>query len=210
MDADKVGFIGEHAVQSPRAGGVSNGHVEESLDRPTAGIFVDDKVQQIGFRYAEASCDLIGDAFRIHGVNHGIAPSSGTGGFELHVVLLGLGGILLEPDDDGLAATVTVKIANGIAQRVTYVQSAELAFEVAEAIDDGRIIHWPARGASNKSRDRRGDPGDSSDSAGNFFDVNPWIGWCDWHDETSKVSETVLRPNCCNVGAEVKHLNLGR
>src|SRR5207302_7791060 len=100
---------------------------------------------------------------------------------------------VIQPYDDRLTAAVEVKITDRVAQSAVHPEPAENTFKVAVAIDGHCFVRRPTESTTDKSGDRCGNTSDGSDAAGNLFNVNAWIGWCDWHDETSKVRDTIQR-----------------
>ena len=86
-----------------------------------AGIFVDRQVEQVGLGDSEARGDVVRDSLGVHDVNHGVAPSAGTGGFEVDVIILRVGRIFFEPNDNCLAAAVEIKITHGVTHRIIHI-----------------------------------------------------------------------------------------
>ncbi len=80
-----------------------------------------------------------------------------------------------EPDDDGLAAAIQEEVAHCVAERHRLVQSAEGAFEVADARDRDRLIHRAAARLADERGDRGRHAGDRAHAAREFLDVHAGV-----------------------------------
>jgi hypothetical protein len=93
---------------------------------------------------------------------------------------------MIQADDYGLAAAIQVKIAHSEAKGTAHPQAAKNALEVAEAVYRyGTVFVAVSRAAgcaSDKRRNGSSDPGNGSDSAGDFFDINSGISQRGRHD----------------------------
>src|SRR6266487_896679 len=93
---------------------------------------------------------------------------------------------MIKADDYGLAAAIQVKITHSEAKRTAHPEAAKNALEVAEAVNCyGTVFVGVSRAAgcaSDKRRNGCGDPGDGSDSAGDFFNINSGISQRGRHD----------------------------
>src|SRR6059058_4073897 len=91
--------------------------------------------------------------------------------------------IIVRIHNDRLGTAIEIKIAYGIAEGAVDPKTAENPFEVPIAVDRHWLICRPTKSTANECCYRSCDPCDSTHPTGNLFDVNAWIGWCNWHDQ---------------------------